>query len=95
MILGIPKEILENETRIAAIPATIKQYIAAGFKVIVESGAGLLSQISDDDFKEAGAEIIPNASAFVSLSKTYPNKRIAKKLTTKSIANEIIGTNWS
>ena len=33
MILGIPKEILENETRVAAIPATVKQYVSAGFDV--------------------------------------------------------------
>ena len=41
MILGIPKEILENETRVAAIPATIKQYISVGFEVKVQSGAGV------------------------------------------------------
>ena len=63
MILGIPKEILENETRVAAIPATVKQYISAGFDVKIESGAGLKSQITDNDFKEAGAEILPDASS--------------------------------
>ena len=63
MILGIPNEILENETRVAAIPATVKQYISAGFDVKIESGAGLKSQITDDDFKEAGAEILSDASS--------------------------------
>ena len=63
MILGIPKEILENETRVAVIPATVKQYISAGFDVKIESGAGLKSQITDNDFKEAGAEILPDASS--------------------------------
>ena len=63
MILGIPKEILENETRVAAIPATVKQYISAGFEVKIESGAGLKSQISDDEYKEAGAEILSDASS--------------------------------
>ena len=66
MILGIPKEILENETRVAAIPATVKQYVSAGFDVKVESGAGVASQISDDDFKEAGAEILPDAASVFS-----------------------------
>ena len=51
MILGIPKEIIENETRVAVIPATVKQFISAGFTVKIESGAGLASQISDQDFK--------------------------------------------
>ena len=63
MILGIPKEILENETRVAAIPATVKQYISAGFDVKIESGAGLKSQITDNDFKDAGAEILSDASS--------------------------------
>ena len=63
MILGIPKEILENETRVAVIPATVKQYISAGFDVKIESGAGLKSQITDNDFKEAGAEILSDASS--------------------------------
>ena len=68
MILGIPKEILENETRVAAIPATVKQYISAGFEVKIESGAGLKSQISDDEFKVAGAEILSDASSVYSSS---------------------------
>ena len=68
MILGIPKEILENETRVAAIPATVKQYVSAGFDVKIEAGAGLKSQITDNDFKEAGAEILSDASSVFSSS---------------------------
>jgi len=68
MILGIPKEILENETRVAVIPATVKQYISAGFDVKIETGAGLKSQITDNDFKEAGAEILSDASSVFSSS---------------------------
>ena len=66
MILGIPKEILENETRVAAIPATVRQFIAAGFNVKVESGAGEKSQISNEDFKDSGAEIMPDAHSVFS-----------------------------
>ena len=62
MILGIPKEIIKNETRIAVIPATVKQFIAAGFTVIIESRAGETSQFSDSDFKDSGAEIVLSAS---------------------------------
>ena len=68
MILGILKETQENETRVAAIPATVKQYVAAGFNVKIESGAGIQSQISDDDFKEAGAEIVSDAASVYSSS---------------------------
>ncbi len=63
MILGIPKEILENETRVAVIPATVKQYVSAGFDVKIETGAGLKSQITDNDFKEAGAEILSDSAS--------------------------------
>lgn len=63
MILGIPAETLNNESRVAAIPASIRQYISAGFSVIVQSGAGNPSQISDQDFKDAGAEILPDAES--------------------------------
>ena len=68
MILGIPKEILDNESRVAAIPATVKQYVAAGFDVKVQSGAGADAQISDADFKEAGAEVLADADAIYSAS---------------------------
>ena len=68
MILGIPKEILINETRVAAIPATVKQYVSAGFDVKVETGAGADSQISDNEYKEAGAEILPDAASVFSSS---------------------------
>ena len=68
MILGIPKEILDNESRVAAIPATVKQYVAAGFDVKVQSGAGADAQISDADFKEAGAEVLADANAIYSAS---------------------------
>ena len=68
MILGVPKEIIDNETRVAVIPATVKQFISAGFTVKIESNAGISSQISDSDFKEAGAEIIASASEIFSQS---------------------------
>ena len=62
MILGIPKESCKNETRVAVIPATVKQFVSVGFKVLVESGAGLASQILDSDFKDSGAEIVASSS---------------------------------
>ena len=62
MKLGIPKEILTNETRVAAIPLTIKQYINAGFEVLVETGAGTKSLISDNDYINAGAKIVDSST---------------------------------
>ena len=62
MILGVPKEIVENETRVAVIPSTVKQFISSGFTVIIESNAGAASQISDSDFEESGAKIMSSAN---------------------------------
>ena len=62
MIIGIPKELDQNESRTAITPGTIKSYIKFGFKVIAETGSGSLSHISDADLKEAGADIVENNS---------------------------------
>ena len=53
--LLIPKEIIEGERRVAAIPETVKRLTRLGCEVTVESGAGTYSRISDSDFQENGA----------------------------------------
>ncbi|MCC3860060.1 Re/Si-specific NAD(P)(+) transhydrogenase subunit alpha [Pseudemcibacter aquimaris] len=65
MRITIPKERRAHENRVAATPDIIKKYIALGFNVTVESGAGLGSSISDDDYKQAGADVANDtASAY-------------------------------
>lgn len=61
MIIGIPKEIKDNEYRVAITPAGVNTLKESGHKVIIEKSAGIGSGISDDEFKNAGAEIIDNA----------------------------------
>ena len=61
MIISIPKEVNINESRIAIIPSTVKEYIKKGFSVQIESGAGDKSFISDKEFQLAGASITKNA----------------------------------
>jgi NAD(P) transhydrogenase subunit alpha len=58
----VPKEIRPGETRVAAIPDTIKKYLKAGFSVKVETQAGERSGILDKDYTQAGAEIVSEAS---------------------------------
>lgn len=53
----IPREIDASEPRVAASPDTVKRIAGLGFDVIVESGAGTLSRIIDEDFAKAGAKI--------------------------------------
>lgn len=57
MIIGIPKESIEDETRVAATPNTVKQLIKLGFGVAVESGAGEKAGFTDEAYREAGAEV--------------------------------------
>ena len=57
MIIGIPAEIHPGEKRVAASPEMIKKLVAAGFDVIVESGAGAGASFNDDVFSDAGAAI--------------------------------------
>ncbi len=59
MIIGIPKEIKDNEFRVAIVPGGVEEILAAGHKVLIEQGAGEGSGIPDREFKDAGAEIVP------------------------------------
>ena len=61
MIIGIPKEIMTNENRVAAIPETVKKYRKLGFNVIVETNAGSGIYVGDADYEQAGAQIAPDA----------------------------------
>ena len=47
MIIGIPKEIMHDEARVAAAPDSVKKYVADGHKVLVEKGAGIGAKKDD------------------------------------------------
>ncbi|MBY0285930.1 MAG: Re/Si-specific NAD(P)(+) transhydrogenase subunit alpha [Mycobacteriaceae bacterium] len=57
MIIGIPRESLAGETRVAATPQTVGQLLKLGYTVVVESGAGAASSFADAAYVEAGAQI--------------------------------------
>ena len=61
MIIGIPKEIKNNEFRVSATPSGVHAYVQSGHQVLVESGAGLGSAITDQDYIDAGAQIVATA----------------------------------
>jgi len=63
MKIGVPKEIKTNENRIALVPAGAETLIGAGHSVLIETGAGLGSGFSDEDFTSVGATIAPDADA--------------------------------
>jgi alanine dehydrogenase len=62
MIVGVPKEIKSQESRIAITPEGVSEFIRAGHSVLVESGAGLGSAITDNEFVSQGATIIQNVN---------------------------------
>lgn len=62
MIIGVPKEVKDHETRVGITPAGVKALHEAGHKVLVETHAGEMSAFSDDDYQSAGAEIVGNAA---------------------------------
>ena len=66
MIIGIPKESLPKENRVAATPDTVKKLIALGFDLRVEKGAGKSASFTDDTFKEAGADVSDSESVWQS-----------------------------
>lgn len=61
MRIGVPKEIKDNENRIAITPAGVRELCAHGHEVFVQKGGGLGSGISDEDFVAAGAKILDSA----------------------------------
>jgi len=63
LTIGIPKEIMKGERRVAAIPDTVRKMVAEGATVIVEEGAGVGSYFSDEDYKAAGASLVNDAEA--------------------------------
>ena len=63
MILGVPREILENENRVAALPDSVRAYVAMGFEVLVETNAGAGALHSDEEYEQAGARVARDAAA--------------------------------
>lgn len=57
MQIGVPKELLENETRVAATPKTVEQLLKLGFSVSIEASAGELASFTDQAYTDAGASV--------------------------------------
>src|SRR5215472_2077251 len=62
MQIGVPKEVKDHESRVGIVPSGVKALVDSGHQVVIEANAGALSAMTDDDYKAAGAEIVPNAA---------------------------------
>ena len=73
MLVAVPKEIRDGEKRVALVPDIISKLTRLGLEVVIESGAGISSQASDDAYRAAGAKVVSGdvlTSADVVLSVT-------------------------
>ena len=61
MRIGVPREVKNNENRVGLGAAGVHELVMHGHEVIVESGAGLGSRVSDEDYAAAGASLLPTA----------------------------------
>lgn len=61
MVIGVPKEVKDHESRVGVTPAGVKALVESGHKVLVETNAGALSAFIDDEYQAAGAEIVGSA----------------------------------
>jgi alanine dehydrogenase len=60
-VVGVPNEIKTHESRVALTPVGVEELTRAGRRVLIQSGAGQGSGISDDHYRQHGAEIVPSA----------------------------------
>ncbi len=63
MLIGVPKEIKDNEYRVGLVPSTVRELTDKGHVVLIETHAGAGAGLADGDYRAAGADIVANADA--------------------------------
>lgn len=80
MIIGVPKEIKNNENRVAITPAGIDALVKAGHEVLIEKGAGLGSGFTDEEYASHGAKLLSvdevwaNADMIIKVKEPLPSE---------------------
>ncbi|WP_439402344.1 alanine dehydrogenase [Bradyrhizobium sp. DASA03068] len=69
MKVGVPKEIKAHEYRVGLTPGAVREYVAAGHSVMIETNAGAGIGATDDDYRNAGATILTSAVEVFALSE--------------------------
>ena len=62
MLVGVPREIKDNEFRVGLTPSAVRELVSHGHKVLVETGAGEAIDLRDENYRSAGGEIVPDAA---------------------------------
>jgi alanine dehydrogenase len=66
MLVGVPKEIKDNEYRVGMVPSTVRELTEKGHQVVVETGAGVGAGLPDRAYQAAGAEVVSDSDAVYS-----------------------------
>ena len=64
MIVGVPKEIKQDEYRVAMLPVGVEELTRRGHKVLIEAGAGTGSGLPDQDYVQSGAELVEGPAEY-------------------------------
>ncbi|NNG36131.1 alanine dehydrogenase [Nakamurella aerolata] len=80
MRIGVPTEVKNHEYRVALTPAGAHQLVAAGHQVLVQSGAGAGSRITDEEYTEAGAEVVYAADADQAADRVWGESELVVKV---------------
>jgi alanine dehydrogenase len=63
MLVGVPREIKDNEFRVGLTPSAVRELVSHGHQVMVEAGAGAVLDLDDERYRTAGAEVVPDAAS--------------------------------
>ena len=69
MLVGVPREIKDNEFRVGMTPSSVRELVAHGHRVLIQSGAGETIDLSDELYRAAGAEIVQDAAVVFARSE--------------------------
>ena len=81
MLVGVPKEIKDNEYRVGIVPSTVRELADKGHRVVVESRAGAGAGFADSDYQAAGAEVVADSDAIFSRAELIV--KVKEPLTTE------------
>ena len=92
MIIGVPKEIKTEEKRVAITPAGVSALNAHGHQVYIEKNAGVGSGITDEEYKAAGATILPKAAEVWGKAEMIMKVKEPQPVEYKFMKNKLIFT---
>jgi alanine dehydrogenase len=93
MLIGVPKEIKPQEFRVGLVPASVRELVARGHRVLVESGAALGIDVTDDDYRIAGAQVVDTAEeVFVAADMIVKVKEPQARECASLRANQVLFT---